>query len=174
MEQAHRIKIKIGNAEFDAEGSPELVKEQFKEFMAAISLMGSDKPLSIVPTGTPDVPPNPAPSDKSGVDASILERIFMRGDPLSLAALPKSDNANPDALLVLLYGYTKILGQPQVTGTMLMKSAKKSGVNVDRIDRVINAHTDFILSAGAKKGMRYSLNNRGVQAAEQIIRATME
>jgi hypothetical protein len=174
MEQAHRIKIKIGNAEFDAEGSPELVKEQFKEFMAAVSLMGPEKSANPTPAANLPALPNPPLVDKTGVDASILERIFMRGDPLSLAALPKTDNANPDALLVLLYGYTKILGSPQVTGTMLMKSAKKSGVNVDRIDRVINAHADFILSAGAKKGMRYSLNNRGIQAAEQIIRATME
>lgn len=175
MDNKHRLKIKIGAAEFEAEGDPELVKAQFEAFLKAIP-----EASAIVPAPAAPLPPaapvgaNPAAPAPGNLDQDLLGRVFAQGDPLSLTALPRTDNANPDALLVLLYGYHKIRGEATVTGTMLMKSAKKSGVPVERVDRSLGSNEQYVNAAGAKKGRRYSLNNRGLAQAEAVIRGMVE
>lgn len=184
MEPTHRLKIKIGSAEFEAEGAPEMVKAQYESFLAALTLAAKTPPTpapALAAAAFAPASPNddgrsetPTPPGGAALDRALLERVFSAGDPLSLAALPRSDNANADALLVLIYGYNKLRGEQSVTGTMLMKSAKKSGVPVERVDRSMGSNTAFILTAGAKKGRRYSLNNRGVVEAEGMIRKMVE
>lgn len=175
MEPTHRLKIKIGSAEFEAEGPPELVKEQFASFLAALPQASKESPppaavAPVAPVETPGITPPPALT----LERDVLGRVFADGEPLSLMALPRTDNANPDALLVLLYGYHKLRDEQAVTGTMLMKSAKKSGVPVERVDRSLGSNAPLINAAGAKKGRKYSLNNRGITAAEGIIRRMVE
>jgi hypothetical protein len=103
-----------------------------------------------------------------------LDRVFRQGANLSLAALPRGDNGDRDAMLALLYGYLKLDSQPTVTGTLLMKSAKISGVGIARVDRVMNSMEEFVLAAGVKKGRRYQLNNRGIAKAEEVIKAILQ
>ena len=163
-----RIKVKIGDAEFEAEGLPEIVQQQFASFLQVMSAQ----------------PKKPAEEKKdvSGADPNSrvgivgiggvgteLERVFRRGDVLSLIALPKGNNAAADAALILLYGYDKLLNTSAVTGVAIMKSMQQSGVRVDRVDRTLDAHTDFVNAAGYKRGRRYSLNNRGITEAERLI-----
>ncbi len=168
--ETHRIKMKIGVHEFDAEGPKELVTTQFEAFMAAVSSMPAGTPAQVNQLGTPITPVTPGEASQA-----ILDRVFSKGDPVSLTALPSGDNAAANALLILLYGFLKISGDQTVTGTMLNKAAKKSGVNIDRLDRAISVYQpEFVLAAGAKKGRRYSLNNRGIMRAEEIIRTIVQ
>jgi hypothetical protein len=162
----HRIKVKIGPYEFDAEGDPDAVKQQYADFMTLVS-----QAPSITPAAPNPVQPPPPAENVGKVDVA---RVFRQGDPLSLAALPRGDMANADGLLMLIYGYMKVLGEQGVTGTTLMKSAKQSGINVDRIDRALDPRRDLILQAGNKKGLRYSLNNRGEIEAERLMRQLFE
>jgi hypothetical protein len=169
----YRIKLKIGDNEFDAEGDPEIVKEAFANFMKAVAAMPPPKanpPESELP------PPPPPPPGLGGVPANPAEfsRVFRQGDPLSLAALPRGENAKPDALLILLYGYTQLGGEQAVTGTMLMKAARQSGVAIDRVDRTLDLRKEFVLAAGTKKGRRYSLNNRGIIEAQRLMKELFE
>lgn len=175
METTHRLKMKIGPHEFEAEGKPELVKKQFEEWKA---LIGESRPASLVEvlSSLPKAKP-PASGESWGsteMPASVLDRVFRKGDPLSLLATPKSENSDVDALLVLIYGLTELRGEPAVTGTALKKSASKSGVNVNRISPTLRARADLIQAAGTKKGKRYSLNNRGIAEAKRIINAMVE
>lgn len=176
--ESHRIKVKLGDAEFDAEGKPEAVQAQYEAFLAAIAA---------IPKKTPETPPTPiingtgalaaAAATVNGVGAVTgvtMDRVFRQGDRLSLAALPKGDNATADAMLALLYGYLKMQGEPTVTGTALMKSARISGISVDRIDRTMDSLSDFVLSAGVRKARRYQLNNRGLTRAEEVIKTILE
>ena len=167
--ETHRIKTKIGVHEFEAEGPKELVTAQFEAFMAAVSSMPKDTPTTITP---PVVPPPPLPL-VTAATGEVLERVFRQGDTLSLAALPAGDNATPDAMLALLYGYLKLKGETTVTGTSLMKSAKLSGVAIDRVDRAMN-QPEYVLAAGVRKARRYQLNNRGISRAEDIIKAILQ
>lgn len=168
MDTTHRIKVKIGPAEFEAEGDPELVKQQFAEFMAAVSA---------IPQAQPDKPPGLPPRNDPGaslISKDIFDRVFRRDDGISLLAMPRTDNAEADALIVLLYGFLKLENQRAITGVALMSAAKQSGINVDRIDRTINARPDLIQAAGNKRGRRYSLNNRGIAEAERLLREMVE
>lgn len=168
-----KIKIKIGDAEFEAEGPSELVRAQFSEFMAAIN-----RAPAIAPLATPVVPPTgavgdtPPPSD--GISTALMSRVFRTDNGISLYVIPKGDNSKSDGLLLLLYGFAKLVNEHTVTGTSLMQAAKRSGLNIDRVDRFMVNNEQFTNSSGLKKGKRYSLNNRGIQQAEKIIKESVE
>ena len=175
----HRIKIKLGDAEFDAEGPSEVVNAQFSAFLDAVATpKAAQTPAQ--PPNTPD-PNADSPgngrtgaANPAGLTPDILTRVFKVNDTVSLLAIPKTDKSDADALLAILYGFDRMKSINTVTGTTLMKAAKQSGINIDRIDRVISVRDDLVNMAGAKKGRRYSLNNRGVAAAEKIIREVIE
>ena len=162
-EKTHHIRIKIGDAEFEATGPSAKVQQQFKAFKEMVSALGSTKTASDNNKKTEE-------NNKGNIDEAAIARIFQdSGDLISLTATPATDDKG-DSLLLLLYGYTKLKGEPKVTGVTLMKAARQSGVIVNRIDRFMNTKTDYILSGGAKRGRRYSLNNRGLQHVETIIK----
>jgi hypothetical protein len=164
----HRIRIKIGDNEFDAEGEQTAVQSQFQAFLAA---------LSAVPAATPAKPGTPQNSQTNphSADPGEFSRIFRQGEPLSLLALPRGKTVEADALLMLLYGYTKLGSEPSTTGTTLMKAAKLSGVSISRIDRIMDGQNkEFVLAAGVKKARRYSLNNPGVARAESLMKQLFE
>ncbi|MBI2752443.1 MAG: hypothetical protein HYX46_02855 [Betaproteobacteria bacterium] len=173
IHKTHRIKVKLGDAEFDAEGSEEAVQAQYDAFLAAVSSLpkaatqaGLNATLGAA-TLNATATVSPAPQ--------VLDRVFRRGEILSLAALPSGDNAVPDAMLAILYGHMKLEGEQAVTGTMLMKSAKKSGVTLDRVDRVVEPlMPKYVAAAGVKKARRYQLNNPGIARAEEIIKAILQ
>ena len=177
----HRIKMKIGSAEFEAEGPKELVTEQFKAFMEAVTAMpvaATASPATaspVAPTVAVQAPAAPEPSTQNGtgVPAQIMERVFAAGEMVSLAALPNSGNIELDSLLALLYGFHS-KGEQAVTGTALMRSVEKSGVRVGRIDRCLEKYPDFVLIAGQRKARRYSLNNRGMAKAAEVIKRIVE
>lgn len=177
-EQTHRIRIKIGQAEFDAEGPRDLVNEQFTAFMEAVKAVGANNPQAESPDGHDKGDEGgqggeKPPSGRGGgqISDDLLNRVFFdHGDLISLSAIPDTDNQKADSLLLLLYGFGKIKSEPKVTGVTLMKACRQSGVNMDRVDRIIDARADLVMAGGAKRGKRYQLNNKGVQHVEGIIR----
>lgn len=175
MEPVHRIKVKIGTAEFEAEGKRDLVVKQYDEFIAIVSQM----PKVAANEAQPALPPDAekkvhAAFGSSKIPKSVLDRVFRQNGVLSLMDTPKTDNAEADALLVLIYGHTELTGKPDVTGVALVKSASKTGLNIDRVSRTIEARADLIRCSGIKKGTRYSLNNRGIAEAERLITKMVE
>lgn len=171
----HRIKVKLGDAEFDAEGNAEVVQAQYDAFLAAVAALPKPAPKPAVASAfiveagdrlvaTAEVRPHPA----------TLERVFRNGDVLSLAALPTGEKALSDAMLVLLYGYNRIKNESSVTGTALARSAKVSGISFGRLDRVMGQVSEYVLAAGIRKARRYQLNNRGIARAEEIIKAIVQ
>lgn len=185
METTHRIKIKLGDAEFEAEGPSDLINAQFSAFLEAVSkATPKAAPTPVAPssnTSDDGANANDAASATAvttpaapNVSSDTLSRVFKVNDTVSLLAIPKTDKPAADALLVILYGYDRMKSISAVTGTTLMKGAKQSGINIDRIDRIMGTRDEFVNFAGAKKGRRYSLNNRGVAEAEKIIRKMME
>jgi len=106
----------------------------------------------------------------------MIDRLFARdrSGTVSLRALPQGENAESNALLALIYGSMVMGGDPQVTGSRLMKAAAQSGLQFDRIDRVLTtAVGPFVTTAGFKKGRRYGLTNPGIKRAEDILRGIL-
>lgn len=173
-EKTHRIRVKIGQAEFEAEGPLDTVNEQFTSFMQAVQAAGSTVSNQETPRDEQD-----RDGDKGGgrppgageVTNELLDRVFHdHGDIISLTAIPDTENQKADSLLLLLYGFDKLKGESKITGVTLMKACRQSGVKMDRVDRIIDARSDLIMSGGAKRGKRYQLNNKGILHAEEIIR----
>lgn len=176
----HRIKTKIGAHEFEAAGDKDSVNAHYEKWLAAITAMPVAAPAA------PAAPATPASESaastagggvvpQAGVSRDLFDRVFRQDDGISLAALPTTENVQQDALISLLYGIWKTSGESQVTGTALMKAARTSGINVDRIDRVINAYIPaYVTAGGVKKGRRYQLNNPGIAKAEEVIRTMMK
>lgn len=162
---ANRIHIKLGDYEFEAEGPTDVVNKQFEAFQDMVKHLGS------VPK-SPDAPKTDQDNESEQlIDNKAYSRIFHEsGDLLSLTATPETDNSNADALLLLIYGYYRLKNESKITGVTLMKAAKQSGVSINRVDRYMDIKKEFILTGGAKRGKRYSLNNKGVQYVEEMIR----
>ena len=176
-----RLRIRIGDAEFDGEGEEQTIREQYQLFLEAlssappqrepISLRANPQQQTDNPTTTTTPPPAPTGANGGDFDQSLLERAFAQTkDIISLRHLPEGRNREADALLALLYGYLKLKGERDVYGVRLMKAAIQSGLSIDRVDRVIAAHRGYFIRGGARRGAHYSLNNQGERKVEQVLR----
>ncbi|MCP5328910.1 MAG: hypothetical protein H7A18_10415 [Sinobacteraceae bacterium] len=120
----------------------------------------------------------PPPSTTPGgtfITEDMLNRVFRRdADAVSLLALPRTDDGGADALVLLVYGFQKLLNRTAVTGYALIRAARQSGVNLPRVDLPLNKRSEYVLAAGNNRGRVYSLNNRGVAYAEGVLRKTLE
>lgn len=181
MDGNAKLRVKVGDAEFDAEGPPDLIKEQYQAFLEAVRASPAPTPAQPAALMQPAPQPGTAGTASNGVStppadqmlSAMLKRVFRDAGPvISLLALPKSKNAEADALLLLLYGYQELRkGEYPVTGVRLMQAAKQSGLHqIKRADRTISMNEPYIMAAGAHRGRKYSLNNQGVTRAEEIIR----
>jgi hypothetical protein len=191
---SQKIKVKIGKVDFENEGPTSVVDRNFQLFMSIVEKMGSAviEPEGVSPASggaatapaAQAAPGTPAPSvasdgaaqsQASAVSDDLLPRLYKRdGDNVSLLALPRSEDAAADALIVLLYGYQRLAGKGAVTAVSLMRALRQSGINIPRIDTVIAKKSDYVLAAGANRGRVYSLNNRGVAYAEGVVRKTLD
>jgi hypothetical protein len=173
----YTLKITLAGDTFDGTGREEVVREDYERFLEAKKMMLSFQPLNgkahinghiatnghAQSNGTPDASPDPL--------EAVWDRVFMRkGNKISLHVLPSTKTASSDALLMLIYGYQKWLGQESVRSVDLMEAGQQSGLRIDRIDRYLTPeHRKLIIKGGMGKGSRYSLNNRGLKIAQEML-----
>lgn len=170
MGTPHHLKIKLGDAEFEASGDATVVAKQYEEFKAMVAHRAN-----LPPPSAAAVRPTAAAGavvtahGRSRLTQTVLDAVFRKSEPLSLTDRPKSDNADADALLILIYGHTEMRGQSDVTAATLANSARQTGINAERVGRTLGVHNALIKVSGARKGTRYALNNPGIAEAERII-----
>jgi hypothetical protein len=173
MTGPHKVRVKIGDAEFEAEGGEELVKAQFADFLAALSAKPSQQHKPKANAMEPeDGLPDDAGNHNGDASSELINRAYLPvKDLISLRFLPKSENQDADTLLLLLYGYEKLKGLDSVLVTQLLRAAKQSGLSLDRIDRASAKYSSLLLKGGTRKGSKYSLNNQGRAKAIEILKA---
>lgn len=173
-----RLKTRIGSHEFDAEGQESAVKEQFNLWVQAITSAPQPPPqkTTVISTNVVDGNEHGGDAGDDGIidgDAvdAIWNRVYKRdNEQVSLLVLPQTQTANADAIILLIYGYQTLLKRDAVNSTELMDAAKWSGMRIDRIDRPLgNGHAQFVVKGGSRKGSRYSLNNRGMAYAQELL-----
>jgi hypothetical protein len=174
----YKLQVKIGPAEFSAEGPEATVKEAYQAFLDAIKTEPNRFVASKAFTGIASTL-----AGMAGVSASVtsdtplplkmsyeLLGIFKEdGDTLSLRHLPPTPNKIADAAIILLYGYKQMKGLEDVPVMRLNESLRRSGLNLSRLDREIGVNQSLFRKGGQKNGARYSLNNLGVQQAERWL-----
>jgi hypothetical protein len=170
--EEHRIKVKIGSAEFEATGTQESVQRQYEMFMGALSAMPAAKQQAKKPLEDESEDAGDGGADGDTPDSELLGRAFAQDDKgtVSLKALPDTDERDGDALLMILYGFKKLRGLNEVPVTQMAIAARQSGASVERIDRSIAVKKGLFLKAGARRGGKYQLNNPGIQYVERMIR----
>lgn len=162
----HRLKIKIGGSEFEAEGSESSVQAQYQAFLAALA--SSPAPAHESQVASP--PDERKPPADQPTPPGLMERTFLRdGDGLSLNMLPSTERRNADTILLLMWGYSVVLGRPTVTGVELMEAAKQSGLRIDRIDRVVAPNAAYYNRGGSGKGTKYTINNQGKARCRELL-----
>jgi hypothetical protein len=175
MAEPFKITVKLPGGEFSAEGAEESVTAQFKLWMQAMETVAK-APARVEPPPPPTPPHRQAShqhGDHGGINQDIISRVYRLDTDkrtVSLGVLPKTDALrDADAMVMLLYGFATLLKEEAVLGTRLNAAAKASGVQRERVDRVIEAHADKLTTAGAKKGKTYGLNNPGKRYAEELL-----
>jgi hypothetical protein len=163
-----KIRIKLGDAEFEAEGTEESVNAQYEQFIAALDRR------NIVPTPAAAIAPkfaeNGTQATATPFDDSLVPRIFelRQDDVVTLKVLPKGPDKEADSILLLLYGYRKMKNEESVLATKLLLASKYSGVSIYRPAHALAQYESLIIRGGQKKGTTYTLNNQGVRKAEEI------
>ena len=166
---SYRIKVKIGDNEFEAEGSPEIVKAQFDAFRSFIA----SRPVRN------DTACYRCDFNKRFLNQSIIpepeplisfERIFkVQGRVVSLTALP----ANVlDAVLLTLFGQRQFRNNDSITGAEIKDGLVQSGYRVDRVDRSVDKLTaeGLVIKIGLGKASRYRLTNQGMARAQSMAK----
>jgi len=163
----YRLKIKVGDHEFEAEGSEEAVQRQFEAW----------KELIAATPGQKDATPANNTNQERNSDATSaslpLEKI-MRSDGriISLTAPPE---LAPEAALLILLGQRQIRSNEAVTGNEMMEGMQQSGFRLVRVDRILEnlADSGAVIRSGVHRGTRYRLSNTGFARALDIARTVL-
>ncbi len=173
----YKIDTTVNGERFSAEGDEVTVREDFAMWLEAIK-NNSVVTLQTSNNQSDSNPKNELPTDESFDDMEhIWTRVYSKDkNGLSLLVLPSNvKTRNAESIILILYGYLKLLKQDAVKSTTIMEAAKQSGLRIDRIDRNIPAsHNIYIIKGGSGKGSRYSLNNRGIQFAQEKLEQIVE
>jgi hypothetical protein len=170
----YRLKIKLGNHEFEAEGPAEAVQSQFEAFKNLVAALPEHNAKTTQSTTLePFIAPEP-PHVQQRVDSSVvLDRVFReKGRVVSLTAPPVSET---DAVLLVLYGQRFYRENENTTGSEILDGMSESGYRKPRIDRILKGLADEgeVIITGAHRGKRYRLTNKGHAHAETIVRDTL-
>ncbi len=158
----YKLKIKVGEHEFEAEGPIDVVQAQFVAFKELIASAPTQRPEALAADrenlATGELPHLP------------LERILkVEGRMVSLTA--KCDTVE-EAVLLILLGQKESRNNQEVTGAEVMDGLKQSGYKLPRVDRIMDklAAEGSLISVGIHRGRRYRLSNSGLTQALGIAR----
>ncbi|MEC4674464.1 MAG: hypothetical protein VST68_09765 [Nitrospirota bacterium] len=173
-----KLRVKIADCEYEAEGSQESVCAQFEIFR---NLCGTYPQKWNTPdfTSQPEKGPSqnqgtPLPATQplhpSQFSRNVLERLFIH-DPLtsrlSCRVLPTGSTKLADTMLLLLLGNKEILRQQETSALALNLALTRSGGTVARLDRALATYLrdQWVLKSGKGKGGKYRLTKLGIQHA---------
>lgn len=164
-----RLKLKVGEHEFDAEGSAEFVEKQLAKFEELIASLPAKTPDIMLH----DIVDDPSASDSSSSPSlpspkSDLMKIFrVDGRVISVVAKPANEN---DAALLILLGQKELRGNEASTGSEVKDGLEQSGYKPLRVDRTMDGFVaeGLVLINGRNRGKKYRLSNPGLVKAQAL------
>ncbi|MGA9964128.1 MAG: hypothetical protein WBQ10_02900 [Terriglobales bacterium] len=166
----YRLKIKIGDHEFEADGPVDVVQSQFSAFRDLITAFPA-KPAPEAPRQ--DQLEERKVSNPDSFPHLPLEKIIkVEGRVVSLTA--KCDSVDEAVMLVLL-GQKDFRNNQEVTGAEIMDGLKQSGYMLDRVDKLLDklASEGSTIIIGVHRGRRYRLTNQGLSKALGIAKEVL-
>ena len=166
-ETPHKLRLKLpSGAELEAEGSPEFVIQERREFL---TLQGARPAQEGGLAGNP-----PLGKDKEAlIEWETI--IDAKRDAIQLRSKLRGEKTEKDACLVLLAASQILLRNPKPTSSQLAKWLRASGYPIARVDRALQEALDQgeILASGSRRARRYELSGPGrVKAMLLAVRLT--
>jgi hypothetical protein len=167
----YKLQLRIGPHEFCAEGPVNDVRQDFDMWKRMIQDFPNQTTVS--PVDMPQTQNTPTWVQDGLPIRSEVERLYLADEKrgiVSLRILPRSEERNAEALLLVLLGYRVMLGAEEVAVTSLRPALKQSGCSVDRVDSIAekNVRRGILNKGGRGKGGKYSLTNSGIERARGI------
>lgn len=170
MDDNYRLKIKIGQHEFEAEGPADAVKEQFQAFKDMIA--------SAPQQPTPQ--PQKSPMEIADSATMRINGSDMSADVQELSKIMKSDGREvsltvraqsiEDAILLIIYGQKMLRSKDLSTGGDILAGLQATGMPVGRIDRTLEklGREGVLIVTGMRRSKRYRLTSVGLNKVRQI------
>jgi len=182
MTEFRRLKMKIGEAEFEADVPENKVQPMYAQFLFLLERRNQSARPIAANAQEPEVKASFAVGSSTEhplgetTDRALLTRIFaLREDgAVTLKMLPNGADKNADALLLLLYGYHRLKNEEYVLATELFRAAEWSGILLRRPAKELVRNGRFLIRGGQRKGSHYSLNSRGLAMAKEIAAKMIE
>ncbi len=148
-----RLRLRLPNgAEMEAEGTPEFVAGERREFAA----LQASRAARTEPG--------------EALEPAWEEIIEAKGSRIQLRAKLGGGAAETDACLVLVAASRAILRTPKPTAAQLTRWLRSSGYPVGRLDRILQAAVTKgeILASGSRRARRYELSGPGLAKAFRL------
>jgi hypothetical protein len=179
MTEIRRVKMKFGDAEFEADVPEDRVQPMYDRFICTLERRRRRSSRPIDRGRTPGSTNRSAiGADTTGslvappeaFDDGSLGRLFdLREDGVViLKVLPDGAEKGAEALLLILYGYRRLKNEDDVQATRLHRAAERSGVAIRWPAYELATYDRFVNRAGRRKGSAYSLNHEGLVIAQEI------
>ncbi len=167
--ELNKLRIKIGDHEFEAEGPPEVVQAQLAAFK---ELVASTPALRKQNESVTDEVQDTQAQRQPNAPLTLDKIIKIDGRVASLTAQP---NSLEDALLLLLLGQKTFRNNDGVTGGEIVNGLKVSGQSNDGTPRILKklASEGSVIITGAHRGKRYRLTNQGVSKAQEVAKGVI-
>jgi hypothetical protein len=166
-----RLKTRIGENEFEAEGSAEDVREQFQAWQELVKMAVTSAPVqsrAALDTTAMNGDTFPRKPDATVVDSELSK--IMRVDTRYVSLTARAASVH-DAVLLMLYGQKALRSNDQVTGAEILSGLSSTGgFPVTRLDRILDklAVDGDVTSFGERRGKKYRLTNTGIGKARAI------
>jgi hypothetical protein len=159
-----KLKMRIGDHEFEAEGPTEVVQAQFAAFRELIE----NVPQFTPPAPLPDSENSATPPASTLKGELMLDKIMRQeGRVVSLTARGASLE---DEILLVLLGQRKLRTNDSVSGGEILDGLRLTGRTVNRIDYQLDKMTDTgdVITVGTNRARRYRLTNQGFNKAQEL------
>lgn len=166
--ESFKLRLKVGEHEFEAEGPKAVVQAQFEAWKALIMVA----PLTTSKQPAPNTKTDARQTTETKQDADPFLDLFEAGDgnSVTLRAYPSGEQAD-DAVLLVAYAFKRLHNVDILSSVLLGKSLRLSGGTIDRVDRVVNNQIakGFMMKAGGiARGTKYRLTTTGAARAEAL------
>lgn len=154
-----RLRLELPNGSvFEAEGSPEFLAAERREFFALQSNLDHED--------------QKAQEQPPGIEPPWETLLETHGRKIALRAKLRGEGVERDAGLILLAAARSILRERKPTAAQLARWLRASGYPVGRVDRAISASIEQgeVLSSGSRRARRYELSGPGLAKAFRLGR----
>lgn len=157
-----KLKMKIGEHEFEADGPADVVRDQFAVFRDLVASFNSTASATKVLR-------TQAPGEARQQTTELTLDKIMRHDQRIVSLTVRGESMEDEILLVLL-GQKQFRQNDSVTGAEILEGLRQTRGTVNRIDYQLAKMADDgnVISTGTRRARRYRLTNQGVARANEI------